>query len=148
MISKGIKILKEQLRAEFEVKDLELMRYFLGIEVARSKEGLFISQRKYTVDLLKDIGMLTCRLMGTPLDKGWKFEEKDDDIPVEKERYQRLVGRLIYLSLTRPDITYAVSKISQYMHTPTKKHMNVVCHVLRYLKGTPGKGLMLKKTKE
>jgi len=58
------------------------------------------------------------------------------------------VGRLIYLSLLRPDITYTVSKISQYMHDPTKKHMNVVFHVLRYLKGTPGKGLMLKKIKE
>jgi len=67
---------------------------------------------------------------------------------VEKERQQRLVGRLIYLSLTRPDIAYAVSLISQYMHSPIKRHMNAIFHVLRYLKGTLGKGLMFKKTKD
>jgi len=89
------------------------MKYFLGMEVARSREGLFISQRKYTMDLLKDTGMMDCRPTGTPLDKGWKSREEDDNVPMDKERYQRLVGRLIYLSLTRPDIAYAVSKISQ-----------------------------------
>jgi len=62
--------LNKQLRAEFEVKDLGIMRYFLGMEVARSKEELFISQKKYTIDLLEDTGMLACRPAGTPLDKG------------------------------------------------------------------------------
>ena len=95
----GIETLKRQLKAEFEVKDLGLMKYFLGMEVARSQEGLFISQRKYTMDLLKDTGMMDCRPTGTPLDKGWKSREEDDNVPMDKERYQRLVGRLIYLSL-------------------------------------------------
>ena len=104
--------LKKQLKVEFEVKDLGTMRYFLGMEVAQSKEGLFISQRKYTLDLLKDTGMMACRPVGTPSEKGRKVEENGDDAPVEKERYQRLVGRLIYLSLTRPDIVYSVSVIS------------------------------------
>lgn len=104
-----IESLKQQLSSEFEVKDLGITRYFLGMEVVRSKEDFFISQRKYTLDLLKDMG---CRLAGTPLEKGWKNDEEGKDIPVDKERYQRLVGRLIYLSLTRPDIVYAVSVVS------------------------------------
>ena len=103
--------MKKQLKTEFEVKDLRIMRYLLGMEVAQNKEGLFISQRKYTLNLLKETGMLACRPTGTPLEKGWNVEEKEDT-PVEKERYQRLVGRLIYLSLTRPDIAYVVSVIS------------------------------------
>ena len=64
-----IESLKKQLRAEFEVKDLGTMRYFLGMEVAHSKKGLFISQRKYTLDLLKETGMLGCRHDRTPLKK-------------------------------------------------------------------------------
>ena len=87
-----IEALKVPLKAEFEVKDLGLMKYFLGMEVARSKEGLFVSQRKYTLDLLKDTGMLACKPTGTPLDKGLKSREEEGDIPVDKERYQRLVG--------------------------------------------------------
>ena len=79
-----IETLKEKLRVEFEIKDLGIMRYFLWMEVARSKESLFISQRKYTIDLLRDTRMLACRLAGTPLNKGWKFEQKDDDISIEK----------------------------------------------------------------
>ena len=118
--------LKKQLRAEFEDKDLGKMRYFLGMEVVQSKEGLFISQRKYTLDLLKEIGMLGCRPTATPLEKNWIFGEINDDTPVEKERYQRLVGKLIYLSLARPNIAYLVSGISQYMHSPTQRHINVI----------------------
>ena len=122
------------------------MRYFLGMEVARSKEDLFISQRKSTLNLLKDTGMTACKPAGTPLEKDWKLEEKGNDAPVNKEKYQRLVGRLIYLSLTRPNIVYSVSVISQYMHSPIERRMRAVQHVLRYLKGTPRKGIMFKKT--
>ena len=122
------------------------MRYFLGMEVAQSKKGLVISQRKYTFDSLKDTRMIAYKLVGTPLEKGWKFEENGDDAPVDKERYQRLVRRLIYLSLTRPDIAYSVSVINQYMHSPTEKHMKAIQHVLRYLKGTPRKELMFKRS--
>ena len=88
------------------------MKYFLGMEVARSKQGILISQRKYTLDLLKDTGMLGCKPRHTPLERNWKYLLKDNDPPVDKERYQRLVGRMIYLSLTCPNIAYAVSIVS------------------------------------
>ena len=68
-----------------------------------------------------------------------------DQVPTDKERYQRLVGKLIYLSHTRPDIAYAVSVVSQFMHSPSEDHMGAVMRILRYLKVTPGKGLMFCK---
>lgn len=140
-----IKALKEQLQQTFEVKDLGQMRYFLGMEVAKSKEGILISQRKYTLDLLKETGKLGCRPASTPLEPNWKVSVNGTEKEVDKERYQRLVGRLIYLSLTRPDISYATSKVSQYRHSPHGKHLDAIYHILRYLKGTPGKGILLKK---
>lgn len=116
------------------------------MEVARSKEGIFISQRKYTLDLLEETGKLGCKPVGIPLEKNWKSKIKDDEPSVDVGRYQRLVGRLIYLSLTRPDIAYVVSVVSQYMHSPTRRHLEAVNHILKYLKGTPGSGLMFLKT--
>lgn len=136
--------LKKVLATEFEVKDLGQMRYFLGMEVARSAKGISVSQRKYVLDLLSETGMLGCKPNETPID-GW-YKMKDAGEPVEKERYQKLVGKLIYLSHTRPDIAFAVSKVSQHMHSPKKMHSEAVYKILRYLKGTPGKGLSFKKS--
>lgn len=137
-----IKIL---LSKEFEMKDLGYLKYFLGMEVARSALGISISQRKYVLDLLKETGMLGCRPVETPMDPNIKIGMKKDCPQVDKGRYQRLVGKLIYLSHTRPDIGFVVSVMSQFMNNPTEEHMEAVYRVLRYLKGTPGKGLLFKK---
>uniref|UniRef100_A0A2N9FP96 Reverse transcriptase Ty1/copia-type domain-containing protein n=1 Tax=Fagus sylvatica TaxID=28930 RepID=A0A2N9FP96_FAGSY len=137
--------LKTYLAKEFEIKDLGTLRYFLGIEVARSKEGIFVSQRKYVLDLLVETGMLACKPIDTPIEQNHRLGEDVDDIPVDRERYQKLVGKLIYLSHTRPDIAFAVSVVSQFMHAPCEKHMEAVYRILRYLKSAPGKGLMLYK---
>ncbi|TYK05138.1 putative mitochondrial protein [Cucumis melo var. makuwa] len=131
---------------EFEIKDLGNLKYFLGMEVARSKEGISVSQRKYTLDLLTETGMLGCRPADTPIEFNCKLGNSDDQVPVDKEQYQRLVGKLIYLSHTRPDISFAVSVVSQFMQAPYEKHMEAVNRILRYLKNTPGKGLMFRKT--
>ena len=88
------------------------LKYFLGMEVVRSKQGILISQRKYTLDLLKDTGMLDCKSRYTPLERNCKYWINDSDPPVDKGSYQRLVGRLIYLSLTRPNFAYVVSIVS------------------------------------
>uniref|UniRef100_A0A2N9J1M4 Integrase catalytic domain-containing protein n=1 Tax=Fagus sylvatica TaxID=28930 RepID=A0A2N9J1M4_FAGSY len=137
--------LKTYLAKEFEIKDLGTLRYFLGIEVARSKEGIFVSQRKYVLDLLVETGMLACKPIDTPIEQNHRLGEDIDDTPVDRERYQKLVGKLIYLSHTRPDIAFAVSVVSQFMHAPCEKHMEAVYRILRYLKSAPGKGLMLYK---
>ncbi|XP_038879628.1 uncharacterized mitochondrial protein AtMg00810-like [Benincasa hispida] len=137
--------LKQRMTSEFEIKDLGSFRYFLGMEMARSKAGISVSQRKYTLDLLKEIGMTGCKPIDTPIEVNSKLKSILEGVPVNKERYQRLVGKLIYLSHTRPDISYAVSVVSQFMQSPYEEHVEVVTRILRYLKSTPGKGLVFRK---
>ncbi|KAL6974688.1 Beta-galactosidase 8 [Sarracenia purpurea var. burkii] len=135
-----IQTLKALLAKEFEIKELGAMQYFLGMEVARSEKGILISQRKYTLDLLKETGMLGCKPVDTPIEVNHHLGSEGEH--TDKERYQRLVGRLIYLSHTRPDISYAVGVVSQFMHDPRVPHLDVVYRILRYLKSAPGKGIL------
>ncbi|KAG6495140.1 hypothetical protein ZIOFF_042931 [Zingiber officinale] len=141
-----IQALKSKLTSEFEIKDLGSLKYFLGIEVARSKEGIYVCQRKYVLDLLKEAGKLGSRPASTPLEVNHDLTSSsgEDLTSLEKGTYQRLVGKLLYLSMTRPDITYAVSVVSQYMHAPKTIHMKAVDRILRYLKSCPRKGLLFK----
>ncbi|CAL8998283.1 unnamed protein product [Prunus brigantina] len=139
------KALQEYLSKEFEMKDLGTLKYFLGIEVSRSHQGIFLSQRKYVMNLLTETRMMGCKPVNTPMEENHKLGECTDHKPTNKEQYQRLVGRLIYLSHTRPDIAYAVSVVSQFMHSPSEVHRDAVNRILRYLKSTPGKGLMYSK---
>ncbi|GAV76367.1 hypothetical protein CFOL_v3_19842, partial [Cephalotus follicularis] len=114
------------------------------IEVARSKQGIVLSQRKYTIDLLAKTGTLGSTPLDTLLDANIKFQAEVGK-PCDRGRYQRLVGKLIYLAHTRPDIAYAVSVVRQYMHNPYSIQMDSVIRILRYLKGAPGKGILFQK---
>lgn len=110
--------LKKGLAKDFEIKDLGALKYFLGMEFARSKEGIFVTQRKYTLDLLKETGLLGCKAAKTPIEPNLKLQHARIENVVNIDQFQRLVGRLIYLSHTRPDIAFAVSRVSQFMHSP------------------------------
>ena len=138
-------LLKKCLANEFEIKELGRLKYFLGIEVAHSREGIFISQQKYVCDLLKETGMLGCKPTDTPIEQNHKLGEITEEPKVDRGRYQRLVGKLIYLSHTRPDIAYVVSVVSQFMHAPKESHLETVYRILRYLKSTPGRGVLVKR---
>ncbi|KAL9264408.1 Retrovirus-related Pol polyprotein from transposon RE1-like protein [Drosera capensis] len=140
-----IERLERKLSNEFEMKNLGGQKYFLGIEVSHSKMGIFLSQRKYILDLLTEVGMLDCKPADTPMIQNLKLCVDGNQIPTNKERYKRLVGKLIYLSYTRPDIAYAVGIINQFMHDPKEEHMDVVIKIIRYLKDTPGKGITFGK---
>ncbi|RVW14559.1 Retrovirus-related Pol polyprotein from transposon RE1 [Vitis vinifera] len=139
------KALQNYLSREFEMKDLGPLKYFLGIEVSRSSEGIFLSQRKYALDLLQETGMSGCQPVNTPIEEGLKLCVEPNQVSTDKGRYQRLVGRLMYLAHTRPDLAYALSVVSQYMHNPGEQHMNAVMRILRYLKNAPGKGILFAK---
>ena len=131
---------------EFEIKDLGQLKYFLGMEVTRSKGGISISQRKYTLDLLKETRMLGCKSVETPLDPTSKSELEEDSPLTDKGRFQRLVGKLIYLAHTRPDIGFAIGLVSRFMNKPTEKHLEAVLRILHYLKQSLGRGLYFRKT--
>jgi hypothetical protein len=137
----GIAFLKRMLANSFEVKDLGFLHYFLGIEVAYGSQGIYLSQRKYILDLLTETGMVNCKPSPTPIEQNHRMLADSGD-PVDKHQYQRLVGRLIYLSHTRPDIAYAVSIVSRYMHDPRSSHWDSALRILRYLKSCPGKGIL------
>lgn len=139
-----MKKLKENLFAEFEMKDLGRLKYFLGIEVLRSKQGIFICQKRYILDLLAEIGMIDCKPVDTPMAANLKLYMEEGAVLADKERYQRLVGKLIYLSHTRPDIAYAVGVVSKFMHKPQASHMEAVWRIIKYLKGTVGHGVLFK----
>ena len=126
--------LEKNLVAEFEMKSLGDLKYFLGVEVARSSKGIFLSQQKYVLDLLKETYMLGCKPVDTPIVEKHHLGIYQDQEPVDKGRYQRLVGRLIYLAHTHQDIAYAVSAVSQFMHSPSVDHMAAFMRILAYLK--------------
>ena len=128
------------------MRNLKGLKYFLGIEVARSKQGIFLSQRKYILDLLTETGMLDCKPVDTPITQNERLSIQDNQTPTDKDQYQRLVGKLICLSHTRPDIAYVISLVSQFMHCPYEENLEATYRILRYLKGYSGKGLFLKKT--
>ncbi|XP_074363338.1 uncharacterized protein LOC141703800 [Apium graveolens] len=122
----AIQSIKSDLHKAFTIKDLGDLKYFFGVEVSRAASGIRLNQRKYILDLLKDTNMLNCTPAVFPLSK------------------RRLVGKLLYLNLTRPDIFYAVQQLSQFLSAPTQSHLNAAQHVLRYLKGTLNVGLIYK----
>ncbi|XP_071921533.1 uncharacterized mitochondrial protein AtMg00810-like [Coffea arabica] len=138
----GIQKLKSNLQANFQTKDLGHLQYFLGIEVARSKYGVYLCQRKYVLDMLSEVGMLGCRPVDTPMDPNVKLAGDLGALLDDPKQYRRLVGKLNYLTVTRPDISFAVSVVSQFLDTPRTSHWDAVIRILRYLKSAPGKGLL------
>uniref|UniRef100_A0A2N9EUP8 Integrase catalytic domain-containing protein n=1 Tax=Fagus sylvatica TaxID=28930 RepID=A0A2N9EUP8_FAGSY len=142
----GIQILINHLSSSFLTKYLGKLRYFLGIEVARSKAGISLSQRKYTLDILQDTGYLGSKPVATPMESNLKLMPDEGDFIDDPDTYRRLVGKLIYLTITRPDISYAVSVVSQFMTNPRVPHMNAVIRILKYLKNAPGRGLFYRSS--
>lgn len=137
-----IKYVKAFLDQQFKIKDLGPLRYFLGLEISRSKSGLLLNQRKYTLEILSDSGFLGTKSASTPMDASTRLQ-KDAGAPFsDASSYRRLVGRLLYLTTTRPDICYAVQQLSQFVSQPMDIHFQAATRVLKYLKGSPSKGIL------
>ena len=111
----GIRKLKQHLFSHFQTKDLGNLKYFLGIKIAQSNSGVVISQKKYTLDILVDTSMLNCKPIDTPMDPNVKLVPSQGEPRRDSGRYRRLVGKLNYLTITRPDISFPVSVVSQFL---------------------------------
>ncbi|XP_020525382.1 uncharacterized protein LOC110007613 [Amborella trichopoda] len=142
--NEGISKLKNYLHKKFDIKDLRQLRYFLRIEVGYSKKGIFLSQRKYVLDLLKEIGKIGVKPLELSIDYNYNISSTDGELLQDIGRYKRLVGRLIYLTITRPDIAHVVGLVSQFMRDPRTRHLEAVDKILRYLKSSPGRVIWMK----
>jgi len=139
--SAAVSRLTQFLNSQFRLKDLGAAKYFLGLEIARNSTGISVSQRKYTLEILEDSGLLAAKPVAFLMEANLKLS-KDTGIPLtDPTQYRRLIGRLIYLTITRPDITYPVQVLSQYMASPRQPHLDAAFRILRYLKKAPGQGI-------
>jgi histone deacetylase 1/2 len=139
--------LLKDLKKDFALKDLGDLHYFLGIEVKKVCDGILLTQQKYTSDLLTQVGMINCKPMNTPMSSD-KLSINDGDPlgPKDSTEYRSIVGALQYVTLTRPDISFAVNKVCQFLHRPTTVHWSAVKRILRYLRHTLGMGLRIRKS--
>ena len=141
---KGILSLKSFLHSQFHTKDLGMLKYFLGVEVMRTKKRILLSQRKYVLDLLSDTRKSGAKPCCIPILPNVQIT-KERDLFEDLDRYRRLVGKLNYLTITCPDIVYSISVLSQYMSSPTASHWAAMEHIPCYLKEVPGRGILYKK---
>ncbi|GJX25725.1 putative RNA-directed DNA polymerase [Tanacetum coccineum] len=140
---------KSFLNQKFKIKDLGELKFFLGIEVLKIRNGLCLNQRKYCIELLHEYGLLACKPVATPMPENGILAHKEtekDKLLKNITSYQKLVGKLIYLCNTRPDIAYSVHCLSQHMHSPLQSHFEAALRVLRYLKSAPGAGIIYTKS--
>ena len=111
-----------RLRDEFAIKDLGALHYFLGIEVVRRPDGFFLHQQRYAHELLDRAGMLDCKPAPTPVDAKAKVSSLEGSHASDAALYRSIVGALQYLTLTRPDLQYAVHQVCLHMHAPCDSH--------------------------
>uniref|UniRef100_A0A2N9HR29 Integrase catalytic domain-containing protein n=1 Tax=Fagus sylvatica TaxID=28930 RepID=A0A2N9HR29_FAGSY len=137
----GIQDLKRFLGQHFEMKDLGPLSYFLGLEVSSSSDGYYLTQAKYTSDLISRAGITDSKIVDTPIEYNNRLNIHDGEPLPDATLYRQLVGSLVYLTVTRPDISYAVHIVSQFMAAPRSLHYAAVLRILRYLKGTLFHGL-------
>ncbi|MFS8006619.1 putative RNA-directed DNA polymerase [Helianthus anomalus] len=143
-IPEEIELLKENLSTRFKMKDLGRLQFFLGMELNYIGNSMILHQKKYTADLLHKFNMQSCKPANIPMERCCRLsatEGRKIDHPTE---YRKMVGSLIYLTLTRPDIAFAVGVLSRFMQDPRKPHMIAVKGVLKFLKATAGKGVCFK----
>ncbi|GLT83450.1 hypothetical protein SLE2022_017400 [Rubroshorea leprosula] len=129
------------------MSDLGEMSYFLGMEIHQCESGIFVSQHKYALDVLKKFSMDQCMSVPTPLVQNSKLIAEDGYEKTNASIYRSLVESLSYLTATRPDLMYAASLLSRFIHSPSQAHFGVAKRVLRYLNGTSDYGLWFEKHK-
>ena len=136
---------KNSMKHEFDMTDLGKMRYFLGLEVLQRSDGVFINQKKYALEVLQLFGMEKSNSVHNPIVLGFKLVKDEGGVKVDKNYYKQIVGSLMYLIATKPDMMFVVSLISRYMENPTEFHLQGAKRMLRYLKEATEFGIFYKR---
>lgn len=132
---------REAMIRQFEMTDMGLMSYFLGIEVVQQNDEIFISQKKYASDILKKFKMEQSKPVYTPVEEKLKLTRENDGKMADSIYYKSLIGNLRYLTATRPNIVYGVDLLSRFMEEPRVSHLQGAKRILRYIKGTLTDGI-------
>ncbi|XP_074347313.1 uncharacterized protein LOC141686159 [Apium graveolens] len=138
-----IKEVKGFIQSQFKLKDLGHLHYFLAIEIARSSQGIYLHQRKYALNLLNQTGLLASKPRKITIATRHNLHNLSGTPLIDGTSYRRLVGQLIYLTITRPELSYPVHILSQFMAAPTDQHWNAAIKLIKYLKQAPGQGILL-----
>ena len=137
----SIQDLKHFIGRQFEMKDLSPFNYFLGLEFSSSTDGYYLTQAKYTSDIISRASITDSKIVNTPIEYNCRLNSHEGESLSDATLYRQLVRSLIYLTITRLNISYAVHVVSQFMAVPRSPHYAVVLRILRYLKGTIFYGL-------
>ncbi|KAF5478172.1 hypothetical protein F2P56_004756 [Juglans regia] len=129
---------KHFLSTKFKIKNLDSLKYFLGMEIAQSNDGIQVCQSKYTLDILFETCMLAAKPSPIPMEPNIKLQKEEGVVFHDPTLYRKLVGKLLYLTNTWPDISYNVNLLSQFMEAPQILHYDALIKVIQYLKNAPG----------
>lgn len=136
---------KKSMQKEFDMTDLGKMRYFLGFEVLQTSHGIHICQSKYALEILRRFDMENRNSVSNPIVPGSKIDMDDGGERVDETFYKQIIGSLMYITNTRPDLQFSVSLLSRFMSKPTQLHVQAAKRVLRYLRGTVDFGIWYKR---
>ncbi|XP_021631871.1 secreted RxLR effector protein 161-like [Manihot esculenta] len=145
---RGVENFKAKMREIFEMSDLGMLSYYLGIEVKQRSYSITLNQAGYAEKMLEKLGLAECKPCRVPMDIRVKLSKSDGSPPVDATLYKSAIGSLRYLVNPRPDLTYPVGIVSRFMEAPTTKHLAAIKQILRYVKGTLHNGCIYNKVEE
>ena len=133
------------MQGEFEMSMMGKMNYFLGLQIKQLEDGIFINQSKYCKELLKKFDMDNCKAMNTPMGSGTYVDQDESGTPIDITKYRGMIGSLLYLTASRPDIMFSVCLCARFQANPKESHLMAVKRIMKYLKGTTNVGLWYPK---
>jgi len=138
----------KMMQDEFEMSMMEELKFLLGIQINQCKDGVYVHQSKYTKELLKKFKLEECKEMNTPMHPTCTLSKEDQGSKIDQKLYRGMIGSLLYLTASRPDILFSVCLFARFQSDPRKPHLTAVKRIFRYLKGTTDLGLLNKKSSD